>query len=141
MEQLKDDSGEITFYEDEREMIHQLLKEMGESYLIKITSNKELGNNSADVYKNSRQFRERMIAVAENIPNEEFKEGWLNIIEVLCRKQAHDLNASLVEKIKAIGEQVSKLNLNYYEHLNLLNDIHTGIDTWVESRLAHFMKK
>ncbi len=45
------------------------------------------------------------------------------------------------KKIKAIGEQVSKLNLNYYEHLNLLNDIHTGIDTWVESRLAHFMKK
>lgn len=141
MDQLKDDSGEIAFYEEEREMIHQLLKEMGESYLIKITSNKELGNNSAAIYDHSRQFRERMILVAESIPHEDLKVGWLNLIDLLSRKQAHDLNASLVQKIKAIADQVTGLNLNYFEHLDLLNDIHTGLDAWIERRLAPLTKK
>ncbi|MDQ0902767.1 hypothetical protein [Paenibacillus sp. V4I7] len=132
MDQLKDKSGEISFYEEERGMILQLLKEMGESYLIKITSSKELGKNSAEVIENSRQFHERMVTVAENIPHEDMKVGWLNLIDLLSRKQAHDLNTNLMEKIKAIADQVTGLNLNYFEHLKLLNDIHAGLDAWVE---------
>jgi hypothetical protein len=42
-EDYKDENGEISFHEEEKELIKALLLEMGEPYLIKITSKKLYG--------------------------------------------------------------------------------------------------
>lgn len=140
LDALKDDSGEISFYEFEKDIVVQLLKEMGESYLIKITSHRELGKNAKEIYGHAMAFRERMIPIAEQIPDEEVRGLWLNLIDLLSRKQAHELNIALMEKIKGIADMVTNLGLNYREHLQLLQEIHEGLDRWVETRLKQVKK-
>ncbi|MBJ6360910.1 hypothetical protein ACFOQM_06300 [Paenibacillus sp. GCM10012307] len=141
MDMLKDDSGEIAFYPAEKDILTQLLREMGESYLIQTTSKKSLGKNSSDVYKHAMDFHERMTNIANNIEDEELKTDWLNLIELLSKKQINELNVDLIHKFQEIANQVSGLQLNYNEHVDFLKEIHLGLDQWIETKLSPKVNK
>lgn len=132
---LKDESGEISFYEYEKEIVIQLLKEMGETYLVKVTSKKEFGKNSKEIYAHAMAFRDRMIPVAEKIPDTDVRNLWINLIDMLSKKQVNELSISLMGKINKFADNVNDLGLNYNEHLQLLKDIHEDFDIWVKNRL------
>lgn len=141
MDMLKDDTGEIAFYPEEKDILTQLLREMGESYLIQTTSKKALGKNSAEVYKHAKDFHGRMTVIANEMKDEELKAGWLSLIDILSKKQINELNADLIQKFQEIANQVSGIRLNYEEHINFLKEIHEGLDRWIETQLLPRVNK
>jgi len=132
--ELKNEKEEIWFYEEERLLVQNFLLEMrnGE-YLQKLFSTKKKTTFSA-LDKQAIDFRNRMLALCDDIKDEELKEKWRSIVDALSQFQIRELMQQYTQKLSDIAKQLGTTE-KYQEHIELLQDLNNALIQWEEKHI------
>lgn len=129
--ELKNEKEEIWFYEAERPLLQGLLLEMGDGeYLRKLFSTKKKTSFSA-LDKQAIDFRNRMLALCDDVQDEELKEKWQSIVDALSQIQIRELMQQFAEKMSDIAKQLGTTE-KYQEHIELLQELNDALVQWEE---------
>lgn len=135
---FKTDDNKIVFFKSEKVIIIELLKEMGESYLVALTSKRPTGKSVEEIYQNTKEFLSRMNSIVKDIKDIELREEWKLTLQLITKVQAEELHIDVINKIKDIG---IKFNVLKYEDLiEVYKDINEGLDYWVATHLEPKIK-
>lgn len=133
---LYNNSEKLRLHKDELVFFFELLKEMEEPYLKRMTSTVEskiLSKSFEEDIAEARAFKNRMDNVLLNMDNEEHKQHCSKIIELISREHLRKLTEDYMHKIKEAGKRVLELGLSYEESVHLMEDANKALDVWLET--------
>lgn len=132
---------EIWFYAEEKPVWVFLLNAMGDQYLQQLMLNRKITHSLQDTYEKAEKFQNDIQRVVNRIEDEEIRAMWTRNTEALSQMQLKEWHTELLSKIGEAGETLIGLNLTYQEHIQLVQEIHQGIDQWVKAKVEKLTKK
>ncbi|TCL36239.1 hypothetical protein EV210_109189 [Anaerospora hongkongensis] len=99
-------------------------------YLRKLFSTKKKTSFSA-LDKQAIDFRNRMLALCDDVQDEELKEKWQSIVDALSQIQIRELMQQFAEKMSDIAKQLGTTE-KYQEHIELLQELNDALVQWEE---------
>lgn len=123
------------FYEEEEELIVQIILEMGNDYLKMLTAPKKMFMSIDNNMKAAKAFRDNMLAVTKDIQDKEIQEKWEGVVEILSRQSLQDLHVELLEQIRVSGNKLIDLDLPYSEHIEIFQKACKGIEYWMKDNI------
>jgi hypothetical protein len=133
---LKNSDKEISFSNQERELVKALLIELGEPYLQRLTSKKPIGKTVDKGLEEAKAFRDRMdkYMKAASIKDENMRRYWTDIIEILSRYQLKLAQVKLLNHIKEAGEKIIQSDLSYNELIEIIKEADSAVNNWINKR-------
>jgi hypothetical protein len=128
---LKDESGEIWFFEEEKEFIKQLILEVDNPYL-KIVRSKKSFKGIEHQQEEAANFEERMLKIVKNIKNPLLKEISSNLIEILSNKVINEKKVELLMNLKFLLDTADTYNQD--DLIQLIDTINNSINVFKEKK-------
>lgn len=127
---LKNDDGEIFFFEGEKDLVKALLIELDKPYLQRLTSKKKVGKTIEDGLKEAKAFRDRMKDRSKGVKDQEILKSWEGIVELLSRYELQTVNQSIINRLKRVEAEIIRNDINYEELIEMMKGLDSAIQKW-----------
>ena len=125
-DELKNERGEVWFFEEEKEFVKQLIREVDLPYLKIIRLDKRF-KSIAERAEEAENFKQRMFKSIQNMKDPDLIERATAIINRMCMDEINDLSIEIQENIKLLLEK----EMTYSSRVNVLKDINKQIKKYI----------